>query len=1144
MRFLIIGVILVLSFVGKSQYSSLRSAFIPPLQDSLLLDSLSIYPASINIVNAKGEKIESIRYDINHLSNTLYLDSTSTDTLWVTYRVLPFDLSIDYQRRDTSMLYVASKGNLEKFIYKDQTIQIDPFNGSNLERSGSISRGISFGNNQNLAVNSAMNLELNGELAPNLKILASVSDDNMPIQADGNTNKLQEFDQVFIQIYNQQFKIIAGDFWLKKPPGYFMTYKKRAQGLTAEYNFGKDTLHQWKTQASGALSKGKFARQIIQGVEGNQGPYRLKGNENEPYIIILAGTENVYIDGKLMERGQDFDYTINYNSAEIIFTARNLITKDSRIVVEFQYSDQNYARSLLQSSMSYSGPKLNFWINSYTEQDAKNQPIQQELSTSQKQLLYMVGDSLHLANTSSIDSVGFFENQNLYKLIDSLGYDSVLVFSINPDSAYYRAVFQFVGSGKGDYVFSHFNALGKVFKWVSPVAGVSQGDYQPAKLLLAPKKKQMIASGYNYQLNKYWKIENEFAITQNDINTFSPKDQEDDVGYSTKTRISREKPLGKDSSLWKLKTSIDIETLDANFSPIEQYRSVEFDRDWNTRNKGFLGNQTASTLGLRLKHNKYGFFNFEGQYFQIGTDYKGYRNQNNGQWSKKGFNSTWESSILTSQANNQNTFIRHKITLSQKINRFVIGFKDDHELNQFSTSAYPLDVSSYQFYDYQFYLASQNESKANYKLFFQERYDQRSDSTRLTPVAKAQTTGAELSFSQWKNQRLTLLSSYRELKVSNSTLMNQKPENTMLGRIDYDVKLWKGAFSWNSFYEVGSGLELKREFLYIKVNDGQGVYSWIDYNQDGVKDLNEFEIAQFVDQASYIRVFVPSNIYVNTYSNEFNQSIIWRPERVWNTKKGVLKQLARFSDQAKIRIQRKTNLFDGINALNPFLSNISDTNIISTNTTLKNTIFFNRISPIFGADFTIQEQRTKSLLASGFDSRENNYKEIQTRWNIKKQFTLECSFQQGVKIVEADYTSGRNYSINYGWVEPKFSFQPSTSFRISLEGKYTLKKNDPIYGGDQALNKQVGIKMKYNQAEKGSFQSSFNTVQIDYTGIQNSSLGFEMLEGLKPGLNFTWNVGYQRSISKSLQMSLQYNGRKSEGSKFIHAGGMEIRAFF
>src|SRR5690606_3299777 len=108
------------------------------------------------------------------------------------------------------------------------------------------------------------------------------------------------------------------------------------------------------------------------------------------------------------------------NTAELIFTTRNLITKDIRIVVEFQYSDQNYARSLFQFSTNGQGKKLDWWINGYSEQDAKNQPLQQNLTNDQKMLLSSIGDSLQLARYTKIDSIGFSENLVMYQLVDTM----------------------------------------------------------------------------------------------------------------------------------------------------------------------------------------------------------------------------------------------------------------------------------------------------------------------------------------------------------------------------------------------------------------------------------------------------------------------------------------------------------------------------------------------------------------------------------------------------------------------------------------------------------------------------------------------------------------------------------------------------
>jgi hypothetical protein len=99
-------------------------------------------------------------------------------------------------------------------------------------------------------------------------------------------------------------------------------------------------------------------------------------------------------------------------------------------------------------------------------------------------------------------------------------------------------------------------------------------------------------------------------------------------------------------------------------------------------------------------------------------------------------------------------------------------------------------------------------------------------------------------------------------------------------------------------------------------------------------------------------------------------------------------------------------------------------------------------------------------------------------------------------------------------------------------------------GGQTALLQDFGAEMKYNILSKGSFNMRTDFINIDYNDLENSSLSFEMLEGLKKGKNYTWNISWQRNLGNNLQLNLSYDGRKSEGNKVIHTGGATARAFF
>ena len=75
----------------------------------------------------------------------------------------------------------------------------------------------------------------------------------------------------------------------------------------------------------------------------------------------------------------------------------------------------------------------------------------------------------------------------------------------------------------------------------------------------------------------------------------------------------------------------------------------------------------------------------------------------------------------------------------------------------------------------------------------------------------------------------------------------------------------------------------------MEVEPGQGNFVWFDYNENGIQELEEFEVAQFQDQAIFVRILLPNQVYIRTHQNKLSQSITLNPIQWANSLKSIKK---------------------------------------------------------------------------------------------------------------------------------------------------------------------------------------------------------------------------------------------------------------
>jgi hypothetical protein len=333
------------------------------------------------------------------------------------------------------------------------------------------------------------------------------------------------------------------------------------------------------------------------------------------------------------------------------------------------------------------------------------------------------------------------------------------------------------------------------------------------------------------------------------------------------------------------------------------------------------------------------------------------------------------------------------------------------------------------------------------------------------------------------------------------------------------------------------------------VQAGQGQYTWIDYNQNGVQELNEFEEAVFADQRKYVKIFVPTNEFVKANYLQFNYAIDINPKQIIkaNDVHKWKRIVRKFNFASSLQIAKK-EIAAGSFLYNPFSGDLVDSTLISSASFFSNTLFYNRSSAKFGVELTRANRGLKQILNFGLESQKVVTTQAKVRASFIKNTIAALSYKniENEQAANAAKFSNRNYNVRQDVFEPSFTYNYKSNFVTTLTYALGVKKNR-IENFEKATSNALTADIRYsilsNSRISGKF--SYNNISFEANGgSANSTVGFLLIDALLPGKNYIWQIDFSKRFANNIEFNLQYDGRKAGITKPIHRGTASVRAFF
>ena len=1173
-RYSLTYVLLVIASVSAQDNASNRlfldlapdTLFVMPdttIPDTITLPHQFIIPGSERLYAGSFRLRLNNHYRIAADSGKIYILQSFAvkDSLQIIYKYYPFPLYNEYFHRELIEIKPQEGDSLDKsevarekraaFLEELDTYQYK------LQKRGSILRGVEIGTNRDLALNSGLNLQLAGKISEQVELVAALTDESTPIQPEGNTQSLREVDKVFVSITSPYLGGTIGDFNLLRSGSEFGNLQRKLQGVTIN-----GTVAATEQRLTFGTSRGFFHSNRFLAQEGNQGPYPLTGRNGEREIIILAGTERVYVDGVLQVRGENNDYIIDYSLAQLSFTSRRLITSENRIEIDFEYSSavQRYGRTFLEagSSARNMGGRVSYDLRVFREWDDTGNLLEDDapLTDAEEAALAIAGDNplaatvdgSRLADTTK----GETGNYNRQPIVLPGGEADTIFVYAGPDQGAYRVLFSGVGAGNGDYSRTRLG--------VYEFAGRGQGQYLPVKLVPLAGDRRLLDARLNLRLTDAWHIDGEFAASDADLNVFSSTDDQNNRGnaFNVATTFNDTSLSLNDIPLGNLRVVSRWKNQEQNFEPLDRALAPEYGYKWNLE-ENQLNNQENS-LELLSSYSPIKSLSLDAEFGSIdkGSDVSSSRSRLGLRVLHRYLPETALSveTVNSETPGNSSDWIRQSASVKRGFGRMTPAYKFRREDRRSTTG----EITGFVFEENetdlklsQFFGVDWNAGAKWRKDFLYDpllKGGKREQATTQTLSLQGNIIGGKaimgsFAFSYRQKDFDTF---FEQLPADSINRFNPDPQfqdtswqdrESHLANIELQYR--SGPVNSRLDYKVASELQGIREKVYLPVDDDRGNYIFDSTLNEYLPD----------PQGDFILILLQTGEFESVTRLEAGWQLQYRPELPSGPRRKQVPFWKRFSGLTYARLEEESKLND---ILDLYLLNLDKFHSTSTSLrgsyVLNQDLHFDELNPDYGI---LLRSRYRDILSNQFLDASDN--ETRILWDriiqVRRRFfrrklnvTVEYANTLNKRWVAS--SPSRNRNILSQAYSGRLNFRPSIQWQLQLEVERGLEternSNNALTVNFWELKPQVSFSLR---------GKSRSTATLTYLSVAEADnpfsrpIPFEMGKGKKFGESWLWDIRFEYFVSGNVTINANYNGRRdAEALRTIHLGKAEVRVFF